>query len=329
MVQGSSRDGHAEGAGPAYITLAKAAADRVRANVGLVIVGKDEAITLMLVALLCQGHILIEDVPGIGKTTLAKAFARSLGCSFKRIQFTPDLMPADITGINFYNQKEGEFQFRPGPIIAQVVLGDEINRATPRTQAALLEAMQEAQITVDGATIPLPQPFMVLATENPIELEGTFPLPEAELDRFLLRVRMGYPTRVEERSILLRFQGDDPLEGLHTVVASEEVLALQKAVQRVRMEDSLVDYVVQLCQATREHPSLALGASPRASLSLFRAARAWAALAGRDYTLPDDVKAVASAVLVHRLILTSQTRLRGRTTDEVLGEVLESVAVPV
>ena len=315
--------------GSAELAAAKALADRVRANVGRVMVGKEEPISLMLVALFCQGHILIEDVPGIGKTTLAKAFARSLGCSFKRIQFTPDLMPADITGINFFNLKEGEFQFRPGPIIAQIVLGDEINRATPRTQAALLEAMQERQITVDGVTVPLPEPFMVLATQNPIEMEGTFPLPEAELDRFLLRVRLGYPSSQEERDILLRFQGDDPMETLASVATAQEVHLLRKAVQQVRVDDSLIDYAVHLCQATRVHPSVELGASPRASLALFWAARAWAALAGRDYVLPDDVKGIAPAVLVHRLILTSQTRLRGRSTADVLQEVLGTVPVPV
>jgi len=329
MTEMRSEPEPARASGATEFTAVNELASRVSNNVGQVIVGKYEPIGMMLIALLCQGHVLIEDVPGIGKTTLAKAFARSLGCSFKRIQFTPDLMPSDITGINFFNQKEGEFQFRPGPILAQIVLGDEINRATPRTQAALLEAMQERQITVDGTTIPLPEPFMVLATENPIEQEGTFPLPEAELDRFFLRIRLGYPSDQEERDILLRFRAEDPLEHLEPVVTAQEVLHYQKLVEQVQVEESLLEYIIQVCQATRTHPNVELGASPRATLSLFRAARAWAALAGRDYVLPDDVKTLVPAVLTHRLILTSQTRLRGRTPEELLQEILETVAVPV
>ena len=324
-TDGSENKGSLESSVASLHAMAK----RVSDNVGQVVVGKHESMSMLLIALLCQGHVLIEDVPGIGKTTLAKAFARSLGCSFKRIQFTPDLMPADVTGINYFNQKESEFQFRAGPILSQIVLGDEINRATPRTQSALLEAMQERQITVDGVTIPLPEPFMVLATENPIEQEGTFPLPEAELDRFILRIRLGYPTEHEERDILLRYGGQDPLETLHSVVSAEEVLRFQKLIQGIRVEESVLDYAVQVCRATREHANIELGASPRASLALFRAARALAALSGRDYVIPDDVKALVPAVLTHRLILTSQTRLRGRSAEEVLQEILNTVAVPI
>ncbi|MCH8064879.1 MAG: MoxR family ATPase [Chloroflexi bacterium] len=304
-------------------------ARRVRENIGRVIVGRDEVVELVLVALLADGHILIEDVPGIGKTMLAKSIARSVGCSFKRIQFTPDLMPSDVTGIHYYNQKSGEFEFRPGPVIANIVLADEINRATPRTQSALLEAMEERQLTIDGVTMPLPSPFLVLATQNPIELEGTFPLPEAQLDRFLMRVRVGYPTEAEEDDILLRFEGESPLETLEPVVTAEELVRLRALVPRVRCEPSVRRYLTAIVRATRRHPALELGASPRASLALFRGARALAAIRGRDYVLPDDVKFLAPVVLAHRLILSSQTRLRGRDAAGVVEEVLEQVAAPV
>ena len=304
-------------------------AERVRENIGRVIVGRDEVVEFALVALLADGHILIEDVPGIGKTTLAKAIARSLGCSFKRIQFTPDLMPSDVTGIHYYNQKSGEFAFRPGPIIANVVLGDEINRATPRTQSALLEAMEERQVTIDGVTMPLPAPFLVLATQNPIELEGTFPLPEAQLDRFLMRVSVGYPTEAEEDDILLRFEEASPLESLDAVVSADELLRLRALVPRVHCEPSVRRYVISIIQATRRHAALDLGASPRASLALFRASRALAAIRGRYYVLPDDVKQLAPAVLSHRLILGSQSRLRGRDAAGVLAEILAEVPAPV
>ncbi len=304
-------------------------ADRVRENIGRVIVGRDEVVELALVALLADGHVLIEDVPGIGKTTLAKAIARSVGCSFKRIQFTPDLMPSDVTGIHYYNQKSGEFEFRPGPIIAHIVLADEINRATPRTQSALLEAMEERQVTIDGVTMPLPAPFLVLATQNPIELEGTFPLPEAQLDRFLMRVRIGYPTEGEEDDILLRFETENPLETLEPVVEAEELVRLRGMVPHVHCEPSVRRYLIALVQATRRHPALDLGASPRASLALFRASRALAAIRGRDYVLPDDVKFLAPFLLPHRLILGSQSRLRGRDAAGVLDEVLAEVATPV
>jgi MoxR-like ATPase len=306
-----------------------ALAVRVKENIARVIVGKEDVIDLVLVALIAEGHILIEDVPGIGKTTLAKAIARSLNCSFRRIQFTPDLVPSDITGINVYNQRDAVFEFRPGPIIAQIVLADEINRATPRTQAALLEAMEERQITVDGQTMPLPHPFLVLATQNPIELEGTFPLPEAQLDRFLLRLSMGYPTEAEEEAMLERFEGENPLDHLTPVVGVDELRHMARAAERVHVEPVVRRYLVQIVRATREHPALDLGASPRASLALFRAARALALIRGRPYLLPDDIKRLAPYVLPHRLILSSQTRLRGRDAAGVVDEVLHAVPAPV
>ncbi len=307
----------------------KRAADRVRENIGRVIVGRDDVVELAVVALLADGHLLIEDVPGTGKTTLAKAMARSIGCSFKRIQFTPDLMPSDITGIHFYNQKLGEFEFRPGPIIANVVLADEINRATPRTQSALLEAMEERQVTIDGMTTPLPAPFLVLATQNPIELEGTFPLPEAQLDRFLMRVRIGYPTEAEEEHILSRFQAESPLDGLQPVVGAEELRDIRSLVPLIHCEPSVRRYLVAIIRATREHEALELGASPRASLALLRASRALAGMHGRDFVLPDDIKQLAPVLLPHRLILTSQSRLGGRDDVAVLEEILARVPVPL
>ncbi|MBI3953126.1 MAG: MoxR family ATPase [Chloroflexi bacterium] len=307
----------------------KATADRLRESVERVIVGKREAVDLALVALLCAGHVLVEDVPGIGKTTLVKALARSLGCSFRRIQFTPDLMPADITGINYYNQKSGEFEFRPGPLMAQIVLADEINRATPRTQSALLEAMEERQVTLDGVTMPLPRPFLVFATQNPVELEGTFPLPEAQLDRFLLRLALGYPSEADEGRILVRFDAENPLERLEPVVSERELLALQSAVGQVKVEDSVRDYVVALSRATRKGRGVELGASPRATLALYRSSQARAALQGRDYVLPDDVKALAPSVLAHRLLLGAESRLRGHSAADAVKEVLDHTPVPV
>ena len=305
------------------------AARRITENVQQVIVGKGEVIDLALIALLCEGHVLLEDVPGIGKTTMAKAMARSLGCSFQRIQFTPDLLPSDVTGIYYFNQKAQDFQFRPGPVIAQIVLADEINRATPRTQSALLEAMQERQITVDGNTMPLPRPFLVLATQNPIELEGTFPLPEAQIDRFLLKIKLGYPSEEEENRILLRFEQEDPLESLLAVTSPEELREMQAAVRQVRVEDSVRQYAVQVARATRAHPAVALGVSPRGTMALYRTAQARAAIEGRDFVIPDDVKELAPYVLTHRVIINSQTRLRGRTTEEVIMDVVEQVPVPV
>ena len=291
--------------------------------------GKTDVVRLALVALLCEGHILLEDVPGIGKTMLAKAIARSLGCSFRRIQFTPDLMPSDITGINFYNQKIGEFVFREGPLIAQVVLADEINRATPRTQAALLEAMEERQVTVEGVTTPLPRPFLVVATQNPVELEGTFPLPEAQLDRFLVRLKLGYPDEADEDEILLRFETNNPLDSLEPVIDGGELVRLAEALRHLHVDPGVRAYAVRIVRETRDDPAFELGASPRASLALFRSARAFAALAGRDYVLPDDVKAMAQYVLPHRLILSTQARLRGREVDEILADILARVPVPI
>ena len=314
---------------PADVEAIRATAGRMQANIERVIVGKGEIVRLALVALLCEGHILLEDVPGTGKTTLARAIARSLGCSFRRIQFTPDLMPADITGINFYNQKLGEFAFREGPLVAQVVLADEINRATPRTQAALLEAMEERQLTVEGVTTRLPRPFLVLATQNPVELEGTFPLPEAQLDRFLLRLEIGYPGEDDEDEILARFETDNPLESLSPVIDGEELVRLAAALSHLHVAPDVRRYAVRRVRATREDPAFELGASPRASLALFRSARAFAAINGRDYVLPDDVKAMAPHVLPHRLILSSQSRLRGRETKELLADILRRVPVPV
>ena len=304
-------------------------AERILANVGKVIVGKEEVVELALVAVLCEGHVLIEDVPGIGKTTLARALAASLGCTFRRIQFTPDLLPSDVTGISFFNQKRQEFEFRPGPIMAQVVLADEINRATPRTQSALLEAMQERQVTVDGETRPLPRPFLVLATQNPIELEGTFPLPEAQIDRFLLRFRLGYPSEREENDLVLRFERDDPLPDLRAVTSPEELIRAQAQIRQTRVEPTVREYLIRVVRATREHPAAELGASPRGTLALYRACQALAAIRGRDFVLPDDVKALAPALLTHRLLISSQTRLRGRRPEEILQEVVGGVPVPV
>ena len=305
------------------------AAARVRENVGRVIVGREDVVEMTLVAMLCNGHVLIEDVPGIGKTMMAKALARSIGCSFKRIQFTPDLMPSDITGINFYNQATSAFEFRPGPLIANIVLADEINRATPRTQSALLEAMEEHQLTVDGVTTPLPAPFVVLATQNPVELEGTFPLPEAQLDRFLLRVRMGYPDAREEDEIVQRFEAADPLGALQPVIEAADLVRLSSALTAVRCEPSVRDYLVRIVRATRDHAAAELGASPRASLALFRASRALAAIRGRDYILPDDAKHLAVPVLAHRITLSAQSRLRGRDDDSLVREIVEEIPVPV
>jgi MoxR-like ATPase len=304
-------------------------AAKLRESVQRVIVGKDEVINLTIIALLCKGHVLVEDVPGIGKTTMSKALAQSLGCTFNRIQFTPDLMPTDVLGVNFYNQKLGDFEFRAGPIFSQILLADEINRATPRTQSALLEAMGERQATIDGVTRPIPEPFMVMATQNPIEMEGTFPLPEAQLDRFMLRIKLGYPSPKEESDILLRFQKDTVLPPIDSVTSEEELRHYQDAVTTVRVDDMIRMYVVAITQATRKHDGLSLGASPRAALALYKTAQAKAAIDGRDFVTPDDVKDMAETVLAHRMILTSNSRLRGRTTDSIVEEVLDSVPVSI
>src|SRR5581483_2107640 len=298
------------------------AAGAVRQNTGRVIVGKEEVIDLLMVALLCEGHVLFEDVPGIGKTTLAKSLARSLGCQFQRIQFTPDLLPSDITGITFYNQKTGEFEFRPGPLLSQVVLADEINRATPRTQSALLEAMEERQISVERDTFALPRPFIVLATQNPVELEGTFPLPEAQLDRFLMRLRLDYPSRAEERLILQRFRESQPLQEVRPVLLAEQLRTLQAMIRRVRVDPSIEAYIVDLVRATRNHNGVELGVSPRGTLALYRATQAFAAIHGRAYAIPDDVKLLARPILSHRMLATSQTRLHGKVMEQIIEDVL-------
>ena len=304
-------------------------AERAGDNIERVIVGKRDVIDLLLVALLCEGHVLIEDVPGTGKTMLAKSLARTLDCTFRRIQFTPDLLPSDVTGVSFFNQRVQEFEFRPGPIFSQVVLADEINRATPRTQSALLECMEERQVSLEGETRALPRPFVVLATQNPIELEGTFPLPEAQLDRFLLRLSVGYTAEVDEKEIVRRFRAGSPLEELPAVVSSTELVAMQRGVREVHVSEVVEGYIVGLVRASRLHASLELGGSPRATLALYRCAQAFAALHGRGYVLPDDVKRLAFPVLAHRVIVSAQARLRGRAAADVLAEILNSVPVPV
>ena len=302
--------------------------EKVIANIEQVIVGKHETVELTVIGLLCQGHLLIEDVPGVGKTMLARSLARSIGCEFSRIQFTPDMLPSDVTGVSIFNQVTREFEFRPGPVMAQIILADEINRATPKTQAALLEAMEERQVTVDGITHTLPRPFMVLATQNPIEYEGTFPLPEAQLDRFLLRIRLGYPSADDEVKVLERQQFHHPIEDLVPVVSEAEVLQAQDDVRKIYVAPGVKRYIVELNRRTREFPEVYLGASPRGSLTLYRACQARAALQGREFVLPDDVKALAEASLGHRIILGPAARLRDLTTSEVVQEILSGVAVP-
>lgn len=302
---------------------------RVRDSVERVIVGKSEVVELSVVALLCEGHLLLEDVPGIGKTMLAKSVARSLGCSFRRIQCTPDLLPSDVTGTYIFNQKTADFEYRPGPIMAQVVLADEINRATPRTQSALLEAMQELQVTAEGETRQLPRPFMLLATQNPIELEGTFPLPEAQLDRFLLKVTLGYPSAEDDRLILSRFRQHDPLQELSPAITAQELLEMQALVREVHVAEDIEDYVIRLVHATRAHEGLQLGASPRAMLALYRAAQGLAAVRGRAFVTPDDVKYLTPYALTHRVVPRTESHLRGHTGEQAIHEVLDSVAVPV
>ena len=297
-------------------------------EVETVIIGKRDTIALVLTSVLCNGHILIEDVPGVGKTTLAKALAKTLGCTFKRIQFTPDLLPADVTGTSVFNQKTTEFEFRRGPIFAQFVLADEINRSTPKTQSSLLECMEERQVTVDGITYPLPVPFFVIATENSVEYHGTYPLPEAQLDRFMMRLSVGYPGKSEESQVLESQTVEHPIVNVRTVLSSEEVLELQRAVKDVYLEPSLRDYIVELASATRAHPMVSLGASPRGSLNLSRAARALAALSGRGFVLPDDVKALAVTVLAHRLVLKPEARVRNIFASNIVEEIISKVAVP-
>jgi MoxR-like ATPase len=307
----------------------KDAAAKVKENVERVIVGKGEVVELAIVALLCEGHILFEDVPGLGKTVLAKSLARSLGCSFRRVQCTPDLLPSDITGTYVFNQKTADFVFRPGPIMSQVVLADEINRATPRTQSALLEAMQERQVTTEGETRALPRPFLVMATQNPIELEGTFPLPEAQLDRFLLKIQIGYPSAADDRLILSRFRSSDPLDELHEVVSSSDLLKIQKECREVHVAADVEDYIIRLVHATRSNAAVELGASPRAMLALYNASQALAAIRGRSFVTPDDIKYLVTPVFVHRIIPKSESRLRGQKAEQTLKEIINSVSVPV
>ncbi|MBN1310617.1 MAG: MoxR family ATPase [Anaerolineae bacterium] len=302
--------------------------EQILQNVEKVIVGKRKEVSLTLIGLLCQGHILIEDVPGVGKTMLAKAMARSIGCNFSRIQFTPDMLPSDVTGVSVFNQQSREFEFRPGPIMAQIVLADEINRATPKTQSALLEAMEEQQVTVDGTTYRLASPFLVLATQNPIEYEGTFPLPEAQLDRFLLRIRLGYPAPPDEVLILEAQQFQHPIEELSQVVSVEDLLAAQEAIKQVYLDRELKRYIIDLVSATRAHDDIYLGASPRGSLALYRTSQARAALEGRDFVLPDDIKAMLEVTLAHRIIVGPAARIKDVTAEGIIADLVRKIAVP-
>jgi MoxR-like ATPase len=310
------------------MTIIQSFTGKVIENIEKVVVGKRHAVELAVIGLLCQGHLLIEDVPGVGKTILARSLARSLGCSFSRIQFTPDMLPSDVTGVSIYNQVSSQFEFRPGPVMAQVVLADEINRATPKTQAALLEAMEERQITVDGKTHSLPRPFLVLATQNPIEYEGTFPLPEAQLDRFLLRLRLGYPELDDEIAILELQQYKHPIIELGQVVSGDELIEAQEEIKKIHVSAPVKRYIVELVRQSRQHPDVYLGASPRGSLALFRSGQARASMLGRDYVLPDDIKALAKPALSHRVILGPAARLRDLSADQILDEVLGRVPVP-
>ena len=301
---------------------------RIAQNVERVILGKSREVQLATIALVSNGHLLIEDVPGTGKTMLARALAISTGCAFNRVQFTPDLLPSDVTGVSIYNQKSGDFEWRPGPIVAQIVLADEINRATPKTQSALLESMEERQVTVDGVTRPLPQPFMVMATQNPVEYEGTFPLPEAQLDRFLLRLRLGYPDQADEVAVLEGQQERHPISDLRSVIEPERILDLQAAVRSIWVDLLIKQYIVEIASGTREHPAVFLGASPRGSLALFRCAQAQALIAGRDYVTPDDVKELAPFALGHRIIVSPSAQARDTDASAVVQETLHRVPVP-
>jgi MoxR-like ATPase len=312
----------------ASVELVQQVAERIAHSVGQVIIGKRNEVRLTVLGLLCQGHILIEDIPGVGKTMMARALARSIGCTFSRIQFTPDMLPTDVTGVSIFNPKTSEFEYRPGPIMAQIVLADEINRATPKTQAALLEAMEEKQVTVDGVSYALQEPFLILATQNPIEYEGTFPLPEAQLDRFMLRIHLGYPGAAEEKAVLTAQQFDHPIQNTFQVVSAVELVAAQRAVRDVYAAEEIKDYIVALVNATRHHPDVYLGSSPRGSLALFRCAQARAAMAGRDYVVPDDVKALAEVTLAHRVIVGATARVKDITSRTIIQEIVASTPVP-
>ena len=310
------------------LNRATSVAQRIADNVKGVIVGKDRAVELGVIALMCRGHALIEDVPGVGKTMLARSIARSVGASFKRIQFTPDLLPSDVTGVSIYNQKTGDFEFKAGPIISQLVLADEINRATPKTQSALLEAMEERQVTVEGITHPLPRPFMIMATQNPIEYEGTFPLPEAQLDRFLLMITLGYPSTEEELAIVENQRLTHPIEALESVVTPQEIIALQDAVTQVYVDELVKQYIVTMTASTRDHADISLGSSPRGSLALYRGAQATAVLRGRDFVLPDDAKELAVPMISHRIIVSAAARMRGVHGRDIVSGISDQVPVP-
>lgn len=312
----------------ARVSVVQEVAERVTHSVSQVIVGKRNEVRMTVLGLLSQGHILLEDIPGVGKTMMAKTLARSLGCTFSRIQFTPDMLPSDVTGVTLFNEKTREFEFRAGPIMAQVVLADEINRATPKTQAALLEAMEERQITVDGNTYPLQEPFMIVATQNPIEYEGTFPLPEAQLDRFLIRIKLGYPSPAEEFAILSAQQYEHPLGSVYQVVNAQELVAAQQAIRDVYVADEIKRYIVDLANASRQHPDVYLGASPRGALALFRTSQTRAAMAGRDFVIPDDVKALAEATMAHRIIVGPSARIKDISASTIVQDILATTKVP-
>lgn len=306
----------------------RALRQKIKSNIQKVIIGKDDVIDQLIIGILCDGHVLLEDVPGMGKTVLAKALSRSMNADFSRIQFTPDLMPSDLTGINYYNQKEGEFRFKKGPLMNQIILADEINRATPRTQSSLLEAMAEKQITVDGETHKLKAPFFVIATQNPVETKGTFPLPEAQLDRFFMQLTMGYPSLIEEIEILKRFKVKNPMDTLEAVVSNEDLAEAKKIFETVRVSEEIIEYMILIVQATREHSEIELGISPRGTMALFNAVQASAAIEGRDYVIPDDVKRMAIPVLAHRLILNSNAIVTGRKAGEIISHILKEAPVP-
>lgn len=313
---------------PRHVEIVQQVAERISHSVGQVILGKRNEIRLTVLGLLSQGHILIEDIPGVGKTMMAKALSRSIGCTFSRVQFTPDMLPSDVTGVSLFNQKTREFEFRAGPIMAQIVLADEINRATPKTQAALLEAMEERQVTVDGTTYPLQEPFLILATQNPIEYEGTFPLPEAQLDRFMLRIQLGYPTPAEEMTVLSSQQHEHPIQSVYQVVSVQELLAAQQAIREVYVAEEIKRYIIDLVTSTRHHPDVYLGSSPRGSLALFRTSQARAAMAGREYVIPDDVKALAEVTLAHRVIVGPAARIKDVSSRMIVQDILAQTPVP-